>query len=159
MPKKNQSKIRWSQGLADVGQAGGNISVIFSYIFAVFCLGASIVMFVMAARGRPFGSSGSCHEIDPSQYGSCNLDDNRKICNDKPKCQYVETMSNFSSGSRIGLIIGGIFFILFGIGVVLLTRYTNKKVQRNRNLAAVGGGAIIAEGLIGALGNAARGGN
>jgi hypothetical protein len=144
----DSSPINFGKGFAKIGQTGGRVGVIIAWIFLVLCIIGSCVMLYFSIKGGKT-TAGFCDFRDNSPGSYCNSNWEEAECNSHEECQYNSTTSQMSSGTRIGLGVGAIFVVLLGIGILFLSKYVSNSMQKDKNLAAVGGGFLMADLIFG----------
>jgi len=153
---KKQQDINWSQGMASFGDIYATLGLIFAWLMMFGCIGFGIYVIVKGAQGKPMTSfDGMCQDSDLQYENSQCMDHiTEESCNAAAAyCQWnSDGESKLSDAGKAGYIVGGVFTILFGIGIVMLANWIRNKTRTDRNFAAVFGTGALAEGIASAFG-------
>jgi hypothetical protein len=158
--KKKRSKrsknINWGQGMASFGDINATLGLVFAWIMMFGCIGFGLYLIIQGAQGKPINSiDGTCNKADNSFSNYCynNLNETSCTSDTKDNCVWRPTGSTkLSGGGQAGYIVGGLFTILFGIGIVMIANWVRNKTRSDRNFAAVVGTGALAEGFASAFG-------
>ena len=157
--KKKRSKKRqdidWSQGMASFGDIYATLGLVFAWLMMFGCIGFGIYVIIKGAQGKPMTSfDGMCQDPDSWHDDSrCAQHITEETCSGTEYCKWSsDGESKLSGGEKAGYIVGGIFTILFGIGIVMLANWIRNKTRTDRNFAAVYGTGALAEGIASAFG-------
>lgn len=156
--KKKRSKrsknINWGQGMASFGDINATLGLVFAWIMMFGCIGFGLYLIIQGAQGKPINSiDGTCNNQDgPISDDNCMRIFNETSCR-SANCVWRPTGSTkLSGGGQAGYIVGGLFTILFGIGIVMIANWVRNKTRSDRNFAAVVGTGALAEGFASAFG-------
>ena len=150
-----QKNINWGQGMASFGDINATLGLVFAWLMMFGCISFGIFLIVKGAEGKPISSlDGMCQDKHFFQTnGTCmkHLDENS--CENDSWCQWSsDGETKLSGGEKAGYIVGGLFTILFGIGIVMLANWVRNKTRTDRNFAAVIGTGALAEGIASSFG-------
>ena len=151
-----QQDINWGQGMASFGDLNATLGLVFAWLMMFGCIGMGIYLIVKGAQGKPINSlDGTCQDKDWEKAdGTCMTYQDENSCNSGPEyCIWSsDEETKLSSGEKAGYIVGGLFTILFGIGIVMIANWVRNKTRTDRNFAAVIGTGALAEGIASAFG-------
>jgi len=153
--KKKRSKqsknINWGQGMASFGNINATLGLVFAWIMMFGCIGFGLYLIIQGAQGKSINSfNGTCNDKNSlDSNGDCTGNFDETSCQSVPNCVWT---SKLSGGGKAGYIIGGLFTILFGIGIVMIANWVRNKARSDRNFAAVIGTGALAEGFASAFG-------
>jgi len=136
--KKN---IQWGQGMAKVGNIGSIFNLVFGWVFMIGGVILGILLIVYAAKGKTLFGSGICEAKNGDYTTTCDYEWSEAMCKSQG-CVYNNKLDN-----KTGYIVGGIFSILLGIGILFLARFMRQQVKKDKNFAAVFGAGFLAEGI------------
>lgn len=154
--KKKRSKrsknINWGQGMASFGDINATLGLVFAWIMMFGCIGFGLYLIIQGAQGKALGGSGCVYTGDAFTGDTCQSY-NETECNQnlESTCMWIGS-NKLSGGGQAGYIVGGLFTILFGIGIVMIANWVRNKTRSDRNFAAVVGTGALAEGFASAFG-------
>ena len=104
-------------------------------------------------EGKPISSAnGVCTTHGGDDNWACAGYFDKKSCTGNNFCQWSsDGETKLSGGEKAGYIVGGLFTILFGIGIVMIANWIRNKTRTDRNFAAVVGTGALAEGIANAF--------
>ena len=154
---KEQENINWGQGMASFGDLNATLGLVFAWLMMFGCIGLGIYLIVKGAQGKSAGSlDGMCENNHPWKSDDIcvqNLDENSCTGDVNNDCKWISSGdSKLSGAGKAGYIVGGLFTILFGIGIVMIANWVRNKTRTDRNFAAVIGTGALAEGIASAFG-------
>ena len=144
MVKKQNVNI--GEGMAQMGNIGSIISLICAWIFMIGGIIFGMVLIVFGIMGRALIDDGTCYSKSGDDY-ICLTYFNSDECTNDQDCEWKK--HKMSDGHKALYIVGGIFSMLFGVGILLLMRYVRKQVKKNKNFAAIYGGVFLVDSLMG----------
>jgi hypothetical protein len=146
--KKRSKNINWGQGMASFGDINATLGLVFAWIMMFGCIGFGLYLIIQGAQGKSMNSG--CVTM-----GSSSQDCSQGF--DEIECKHIQDCiwfgnTKLSGGGKAGYIVGGLFTILFGIGIVMIANWVRNKTRTDRNFAAVVGTGALVEGFASAFG-------
>lgn len=147
--KKHKSpNVNIGKGLAKVGKIGTSFGVIMGWISVVVFSIIGLIMIYMAIKG--VSTDSTCEPIDNTNFNNdCFTAANKNQCDLKGGCRYKTSSGNMDGNTRTLLVVGGVVTILIGVGILMLTKYAAKMAAKDKNVAAVAGGFMLADAIFG----------
>ena len=152
-----QKNINWGQGMASFGDINATLGLVFAWLMMFGCISFGLFLIIRGAQGKPISTlDGMCENNDHwKSDDSCiqNLDEDSCTGDVNNDCKWSsDGETKLSGGEKAGYIVGGLFTILFGIGIVMLANWVRNKTRTDRNFAAVIGTGALAEGIASSFG-------
>ena len=137
--------------MATFGEHGATLGLIFAWLIMFGCISFGIYLIVKGIEGKsiitPPPDGGTCKDKNQNNNNKkCMMKNYKNSCNNTPNCTW-SSWGDLSGGAKVGYIIGGLFTILLGIGLVMIANWTRNKARTDRNFAAVIGTGALAEGI------------
>ena len=142
---KRKQNVNFGEGMAEMGNIGSIISLVFAWIFMLGGIIFGMVLIVYGIMGKTLINDGACQSKSGGD-GNCIMGWDEDECNERSGCTWKPY--KMTGGHKALYIVGGLFSMLFGVGILLFMRYIRSRVKKNQNFAAVFGGAFLLDSLM-----------